>query len=84
MFTFFMISIAASLLLLLFVIVKLYFYKGNMEKFLKDPINWVVSFNEDEIGRVIDLKNNIATIKTINGEFQKEVSQIILLYKIER
>jgi len=84
MFTFFIISIIFMILFLIFVLLKLYYYKGDTEKFLKDPINWVVSFNQDDIGRVIELKENIATIKTVTGEIKKDISQIVILYKIER
>ena len=83
MYTFFIISII-PILVFSFVLIKLYLYKGNNEQFLKDPKNWVVSFNEDEIGRVIEFKDNIATIKTMDGEIKKEFSEFILLYKIER
>ena len=76
------------LLSILYILIREISYNIILNNFKNDTTNWIVSFiykNEETIGRVVDVDNDILTIK-YNGEehIMRKLNDVVLLYQIKK
>ena len=76
------------LLSILYILIREISYNIILNNFKNDTTNWIVSFiykNEETIGRVVDVDNDILTIK-YNGEehIMRKLNDVGLLYQIKK